>query len=209
MGYSHGQKWTDDAIKQEVLSIMKALNISRLPTKSECEQVTGNSALTNAITRRFGWYKLAEIMSLDIKKCETTIGKELENVAEIILTNKGFSVEKMTQNHSFDLLVNGSVKIDVKASHLYKGETGDYYTFNLGSKNHSCDFFMLMELENNNDVKRVMIVPAVVVMKIKQISVGAMRSKYHIFTNCYDYILNLSNYWSELRGNKHGKSGLY
>ncbi len=198
MGYSHGQKWTDDTVKQEVLSIMNTLNISRLPTKSECERVTGDSALTNAITRRFGWYKLAKIMGLDIKECETTVGKEFENVAKTILIDKGFSVERMTQNHSFDLLVNDSVKIDVKVSHLYKGTTGEYYTFNLGSNNHSCDFFMLMELENNNEVKRIMIVPAVVVMKINQISVGVTRSKYHIFTNRYDYISNLSNYWSEI-----------
>ena len=194
MGYSHGIKWTDDKIKQEILSVMKALDISRLPTKSECDFVTESTALSNAISKRFGWYKLAEMMGLSIRECETTTGKEFEEVAKNILSEKGFVVERMVQNHPFDLLVNGTVKIDVKASNLYNGTNGDYYSYNLGYKNHSCDFFMLLEL-NNEEVIKVMIVPSVDVMNIKQISVGVVDSKYHKYTDCYHFITNLSNYW--------------
>lgn len=194
MGYSHGQKWTDELIKQEVLSIMKTLNISRLPTKSECEQVTGNQSLTNAITRHFGWYKLAEYMNLEIKESDTTTGKVAESLAEKVLIDKGFLVERMPQNHPFDLLVNNTVKIDVKASHLYKCKNGNFYSFNLGNKNHPCDFYMLLELNDENEILRIMIVPSLSVMKIKQISVGA-DSKYHKYTNHFDYIKALSDYW--------------
>ena len=194
MGYSHGIKWTDDKIMKEVLSVMKTLNISRFPTKSECNSVTESTALSNVISKRFGWYKLAEMMGLSIRECETTTGKEFEEVAKNILSEKGFAVERMVQNHPFDLLVNETVKIDVKASNLYNGTNGDYYSFSLGYKNHSCDFFMLLEL-NNEEVVKVMIVPSVDVMNIKQISVGVVDSKYHKYTDCYHFITNLSNYW--------------
>lgn len=194
MGHSHGIKWTDDMVKQEVLSVMKALNISRLPTKSECDSVTKSTALSNVISKRFGWYKLAEIMSLSIKECETTTGKKFEAVATDILCEKGFIVKRMVQNHPFDLLVNGTVKINVKASNLYNGTSGNFYSFGLGYNNHSCDFFMLLEL-NDKEVVRVMIVPSVDVMNIKQISVGVISSKYHKYTDCYNFITNLSNYW--------------
>lgn len=134
MGYSHGIKWTDDKIMKEVLSVMKTLNISRFPTKSECNSVTESTDLSNVISKRFGWYKLAEMMGLSIRECETTTGKEFEEVAKNILSENGFVVERMVQNHPFDLLVNETVKIDVKASNLYNGANGDYYSFSLGYK---------------------------------------------------------------------------
>ena len=205
MGYSHGRKWSDELIQQEVLSIMKVLGISRMPTKSECEQVTGNKALTNAISKRFGWYKLAEYMGLEIKNSETTTGKMAEKLAENILIENNFSVERMSQNHPFDLLVDNCVKIDVKASHLYTCENGSYYSFALGNINHSCDFYMLVELDDNDKVVRVMIVPSVFIMKTTQISTG-VNSKYNIYTNRFDYIKGLSDYWKERGKNE---SGLY
>lgn len=209
MGYSHGIQWTDDKIKQEILSVIKALNISRMPTISECNAVTQNTALSNAVSKKIGWYKLAEMMGLSIRECETTTGKEFEEAAKDILCKNGFTVERMVQNHPFDLLVNGTVKIDVKASNLYNGTNGDYYSFNLGYKNHSCDFFMLLEL-NNEEVIKVMIVPSVDVMNIKQISVGVIRSKYHKYTDCYNFITNLSNYWLKDRKDRiYGRADQY
>lgn len=209
MGYSHGIQWTDDKIKQEILSVMKALNISRMPTMSECNAVTQNTALSNAVCKKIGWYKLAEMMGLSIRECETTTGKEFEEIAKEILCKNGFTVERMTQNHPFDLLVNGTVKIDVKASNLYSGENGDYYSFNLGYKNHSCDFFMLLEIKDNEVIK-VMIVPSVDVMNIKQISVGTVSSKYHKYIDCFNYIKNLSDYWFKDRKERiYGRANQY
>lgn len=188
---------------------MNALNISRMPTISECNAVTQNTALSNVVSKKIGWYKLAEIMGLSIRGYETTTGKKFEETAKELLCKNGFTVERMTQNHPYDLLVNGTIKIDVKASNLYSGANGDYYSFNLGYKNHSCDFFMLLEIKNNKVIK-VMIVPSVDVMNIKQISVGTINSKYHKYIDCYDYIRNLSNYWVKDRKERaYGRTDQY
>ena len=196
MGHSHGIKWTSDKIVEEVLKVKNALNVDRLPTRLECDLVTNSKSLSNAITRHFGWYGLAERLGLPLKKSETTTGKTMERMSEDILKSQGFTVERMSQNHPFDLLINNCVKIDVKSSHIYHGINGDYYTFALGKKYHCCDFFMLLELSETDEVIRVMIVPALSVMNMIQISVGIFESKYFKYSDRYDYIEKLIDFHS-------------
>ena len=81
MGYTHGNKWTDDLIKQKILEVVKFNHLTRMPTRSETERYYGDCSLTNAVSRRAGgWYSLAEELELPIKECETTFGKSNEQV---------------------------------------------------------------------------------------------------------------------------------
>ena len=119
MGYTHGTRWTDEEITEKIIEIVKFSHLDRMPTRKEVEQYCGDTSLTNAITRRKGgWYALAEKMRLPIKECETTFGKSHEKIIMERLVSMGYEVRRMPQNFPYDLLVNDSVKVDVKASRL-------------------------------------------------------------------------------------------
>ena len=132
MGYTHGTRWTDEEITEKIIEIVKFSHLDRMPTRKEVERYCGDTSLTNAITRRKGgWYALAEKMRLPIKECETTFGKSHEKIIMERLVSMGYEVRRMPQNFPYDLLVNDSVKVDVKASRLYRGTGGSFYSFNL------------------------------------------------------------------------------
>ena len=124
MGYTHGQRWDDSLIKKGVMEVVKICELGRMPSRTECIKFYGNHKLANAITRRNGgWYTLAKELGLAIKESETYLGKTQENVVCQMLAKRGFEVEKMPQTFPYDILVDNCVKIDVKASRLYKGSS--------------------------------------------------------------------------------------
>lgn len=63
-----------------------------------------------------------------------------------MLISRRFSVRRMAQNFPYDLLVDDCVKIDVKASNLYRGPNGDFYTFNLEKPYATCGIYILFAL---------------------------------------------------------------
>lgn len=198
MGYTHGKQWSDDMIRAAILGVQNTLCINRMPTRSECETVTGSHSLSNAITRHGGWYRWAEIMGLPIKESETTTGKTVEALIAEKLKVIGHEVQRMSQNHPYDLLLDGCVKIDVKASHICKGRTGDYYSFNLEKKNATCDFYVLVVLGDDSSVLRTLVVPSCKVTPNKQISIGVKNSKYHVYTDRWDLLHRASEFWKGL-----------
>ena len=42
MGYSRGIRWSSEKIINEILEVMRVLDIKRMPSKNECDLVTGN-----------------------------------------------------------------------------------------------------------------------------------------------------------------------
>jgi hypothetical protein len=204
MGYTHGTQWTDDKIKGCVLEVVNALKLDRMPSRRECEEYYQNTRLGNAVTRRCGgWYALAKELGLEMKKSETDFGKMYEELASDELRAMGFEVRRMTQNFPYDLLVDDCVKIDVKASCLYKGKQGSFYSYNLEKPFAVCDFFLLFAIDDNGKIARRMVVPSTAVVSNTQISVGEINSKYHCYTERFDLIEDASRFWSGL---KHGES---
>lgn len=198
MGYAHGTQWTDELIKEKVLEVVDALKLDRMPTRSECESYFHGCALTSAISRKKGWYTLANELGLEIKDSETTFGKNYEALAAELLQSLGFEVRRMAQNFPYDLLIDDCVKIDVKASRLYRGKLGNYYSFNLEKSFATCDFFLLFVVNDDGNIIRKMVVPSNFVIFNNQISVGEYRSKYYKFTDRFDLILEMSNFWTAL-----------
>lgn len=197
MGYTKGIRWTDDLIKERVLEVKTALSLDRMPSRSECVHYFHNESLVNAISRRKKWYQLASELGLKVKDSETYFGKSQEaNTAEM-LVSLGFSVRKMPQNFPYDLLVDDCVKVDVKASHLYHGPNGDFYTFNLDKQFATCDIYILFALGDDCE-QRTFVVPSKFVIAQTQISMGVLKSKYHKFENRWDFISSLSDFWSEV-----------
>lgn len=189
MGYTHGKQWTDIEIKERLMEVVHELGIDRMPSRQECEQYFNNTSLTNAITRRYGWYNLAKDMGLPLKDSETLFGKKYEEIAKEQLIALGYEVRRMPQNHPYDLLVEDSVKIDVKASRLYKGRDGNFFSFHIEKPFCTCDIYVLYLINsegNANDA--TLIIPSAYIPTNTQISVGEKKSKYYRFLNKWNYI---------------------
>lgn len=198
MGYTHGTKWTDELIKEKVLEVVKALKIDRMPTRSECVNYFHDGRLANAISKRCGWYSLAKELDLDIKESETTFGKRYETIAEELLQELGFQVRRMSQNFPYDLLVDDCVKVDVKASRLYKGKLGNFYSFNLEKPYATCDIYLLFAINDSDEIEKTMVVPSKNVIAQNQISVGEYNSKYHKYTERFDLIKAVVGFWGKV-----------
>lgn len=198
MGYTHGERWTKDLVIGGVLEVVGSLGVNRMPSRHECNEYFGDTRLTNVISKHYGWYKLAEELSLPVKRSETEFGKRCERIAAAALTARGFGVVQMAQNYPYDLLVNDCVKVDVKASRLYDCKNGRFYSFRMGKAYATCDIYILLEIDEEGMPSRTMIVPSSVVMSNRQISVGEHGSKYHRFTDRYDLIEKVANSMKEI-----------
>lgn len=196
MGHSNRIIWTDDLIKEKVIEVKNGLSLDRMPSRKECIQYFHNEALVNAVSKRKKWYQLADELGLKVKDSETYFGKSQEANAAEMLISKGFLVRKMSQNFPYDLLIDDCVKVDVKASHLYHGPNGDFYTFNLDKDYATCDIYILFAL-SESDESSIFIVPSKFVIAQNQISMGVSKSKYHRFKDRWDYISALSDFWAE------------
>lgn len=189
MGYTHGIRWSDELIKEKILEVIRFKNLNRMPTRSETEDYFGNGALACVISKRKGgWYALAKEMELSIKECETTFGKSHEKIMMERLIAMGYEVRRMPQNFPYDLLVNDSVKIDVKASRLYKGPGGNFYSFNLEKPFCTCDIYILRLIGNDGNESDTLVIPSAHVATNTQISVGEMASKYKKYSKKWEYI---------------------
>ena len=197
MGYSHGTKWTDEIIKEKVLEVMEALELHRMPSRSECQNYFQDHALVNAISKRKGWYQLAREMGLPVKESETFFGKTHETLASETLVAQGYEVRKMSQNFPYDILVDDCVKIDVKSSRLYHGKTGNFYSFNLEKHYATCDFYILYALPDEGE-ERVMVVPSKDVIAQNQISIGEVKSKYYVYENAWELIRLAVKFWKSI-----------
>lgn len=198
MGYSRGIAWTDELIKEKILEVVTALELERMPSRKECANYFKNEGLVNAVSRRKTWYALADELGLPMKDSETYFGKKHETIAEEQLNGKGFETRRMPQNFPYDILVDNCVKVDVKASHLYRGPTGSFYTFNLEKPFCTCDIYFLFTLNEDNTIKELMIVPSKFVATNTQISVGEKKSKYFRFKDRWDYIENYCSFYESV-----------
>lgn len=197
MAYINGTIWNDEKIKEKILEVKNGLGIDRMPSMKETEQFYNNSCLTSAISHRRGWRRYAEELGLEIKKSETEFGKANEMFVKELLGQRGYSIEKMNQNHPYDILINNNVKIDVKASRLYKGENGCFYAFNLEKEYPTCDIFVLVAIDDD-DSKKIYVLPSAMVSGQTQISVGSIKSKYDVYIDRWDYIDSFDEFYKKL-----------
>lgn len=193
------RKWTDALVKEKVLEVKNGLGLDRMPSKAECVAFFHNQELAGAVSKR-GWYELAEELGLPVKESETAFAKRMEAKARDMLRGIGFDVEPMATNFPYDLLVDGCVKVDVKASKLISTESGKFYTFFVGKPYATCDFYILLACDDDENVTRTMVVPGYQVIGNSQISVGVNRSKYHFYTDRFDLLDKAAEFWRLLKG---------
>lgn len=193
MGYARGKRWTDSIVEEEIIAVVKVLGEDRMPSKSECDSITGNYALTNAIKRYGGFDYFANKLNLKIKESESKLGHKGEVQVKKKLENLGYKVERMRLKHPYDLLVNDNIKIDVKTSSKYKSPEGwNSYSFNLEKENPTCDIYIFLCLEDD----KYLIIPSKF-LKQTQLTIGEV-SKYDKYKDCWGYINQYDRFYKEI-----------
>ena len=182
MPYTHGMKWNDKLIAQEIRKIMSSLEIHRMPSLSECNKVAHIPGLTNVICRTYGFYGWADKLGIDIKSSCTRKGFLKEAEMKSILESKGFRAELTSMRCPYDLLVNGIARIDVKFANISKVRSTNCYSFHLEKNVPTCDFYILATSNN-----KIYIVPSKDACQ-KQIAIGTINSKYDKYLNRFDLI---------------------
>lgn len=198
MGYAHGTKWDDEKIKNGIKEVMGKLNIITMPTSVDINKANGNSALSNAIARHGGFEGWANKLGLEQSNCETRLGLKGEYFIKETLESKGYEVEKMSVKHPYDLLVNNCIKVDVKTAKKYISMcNSEYYTFNLEKKNPTCDIYILVCLNNNEDVTEIYIIPSIKLNQT-QIAIGK-ETKYACYKDKWEYVDTFSEFYKLLK----------
>lgn len=191
-------KWNDEKIEREVRMVMEKLNIKHFPTRSELDEVTGNTALTNAVAKGHGFRVWAMKLGVPVKDTNVKFGNMWEYRMMDYLASKGYEVEKMTHKHPYDLLVNEYIKIDVKASKTYDSYNSTIHTFDLGSNKHNCDIFILVALDKNEQIDRLLVIPSSDLMGQKQVVIGK-ESKYNKYNYKYEVIEKYNKFYQRLK----------
>jgi hypothetical protein len=173
--------------KNEILEVIKSMGIDRMPTRSEIKRVTGNESLTNRIMKSGGFKEWSQKLNKSLKECETNFGNRYEELTKFRLGTWFKDVKRTSVRFPYDIIVNDKVKIDVKASRLFKGENGEFYTFNLGSKYPKCDFYIAYCIGNNDVIQKVLVIPSFIMAGKSQLSVG-INSIYDKYRERWDLI---------------------
>lgn len=191
-------QWTKQKIIEEIKIMLKDTGMKRMPSSMEVSSYFGNYKLSNAISKRKLWKPLALELGLEEKESETAFGKSHEAKAMEQLICMGYEVEKMPQNFPYDLLINNSLKVDVKASRLYKGQCGNFYTFNIEKQYATCDLYILYLIGSQAETKNILVIPSKFVISNTQISVGENKSKYLKYSERWDYIQKYTEFNEEI-----------
>ena len=199
MGYAHGTCWDEKLIESTLNDVIKKAKINTFPTHKQMNEVTGSMALTNAVSRHGGTRYWADKLGLEIKPSESRLGEEYELKCMEKVQHLGYRCEKTPVRYPYDLLVQSNIKVDVKCGNLYKGVQGDYYTFNLEKKKPTCDIFVCYCIEND-EIKKVLVIPSCELSGKTQLSVGKNSSVYDRYIDMWDYFHLYDEFYFSLRG---------
>ena len=190
--------WTEEEVHDQIIDVMKSLNLNRMPSRNEIEKVHCNSKLTNKISKTGGFYAWARRIGLDIKESETLLGSEVECYIKDFMITLGHDVEMTTTKCPYDLYVNRRVKIDVKAGRVVHSGISPYYTFNLEKATPTCDFFVAVTLSGADVPDKIYVIPSSVMAGKTQLSVGIHKSIYDKYIDRWDLIERLDNAYAEI-----------
>jgi hypothetical protein len=192
-----GFVWNDELIENKIREVMEILGINRMPSASETEIVMKNSSLSNKIAKTGGFPQWAAKLGLEVKSSETSTGQKYEKKLKDYLIEAGYEVEQMSTKHPYDLLVNGAIKIDVKAARRYYYSQDNYfYTFNLEKANATCDLYVCWCINNEDLTDKFLIIPSKE-LKTTQLSIGVV-SRYDKYIDRWDLIDKFNEFYKQL-----------
>ena len=171
-----------------------------MPTHSEIREFFGDNALVCAISKRNGTKYYAKLLGMEIKECESKFGDQLEDYCVLQIQEKlGLDGEKTKPRYPYDILVNRSVKVDVKVSRLFNNYgNSKYYTFNLEKKDQTCDIFVFYCINQNDEIERTFVIPSTVLSGKTQLAVGKS-SMYDKYIDQWRFISDYNKFMTELQ----------
>lgn len=188
--------WNDELIESSLRKIVNGLGINRMPSASEIREYTSDHRIVCAIGKNGGFRYWADKLNLNMKSCDSLNGWLYEDMIQLDLESRGYSVERMKTRYPYDMLVNDSIKVDVKGSKKYMGKAGNFYSFNLEKNCATCDIFILCLVGSRDDVEKILIVPASAVQHNTQISIGEITSKYMKYVDRFDILDKYSEFFN-------------
>lgn len=184
------KKWTDEAMQDEIYSVMEALNLNRMPTRVEIVAISGNGLACAISKDKRGYYGWAEKLGLKTKESETTLGKRYEGFAEGHISSQyqELVVKQMPQNYPFDILVEDTLKIDVKVGKRHAHFGTPSYTFRTGKKYASCDLYLCYGLGDDGKIADIYLIPSnAAITTTINVTIGG-NSKYDKYKNKWQLI---------------------
>lgn len=196
MGYSHGVVWNDQTILDEIKTMVDALNMSTMPTFSQMNNFFGDTRLSNAIAKHKKSKYYAAILGLDTKQSHTELGKEYEEICfNFIEENLGMECELTSTRFPYDILVERSVKIDVKVGRVFDNYgNSKYFTFNLEKKNQTCDVFVFYCIGTDGRIAKIFVIPSYVLSGKTQLAIGVFGSKYDRYIDRWDFLVKYRDF---------------
>ena len=116
---------------------------------------------------------------------------QYECIAKLLLEAKGHTVEMTPHNHAYDLLVDGVLRVEVKASKLVKVKDNWRYAYYLGKKAKTCDVFMFFAVDEKENYPSVYCIPKQSIEDSKHINMGRKSKKYGKYLGNLGIIKNM------------------
>jgi hypothetical protein len=187
-------RWTDEKIKDEILWCIELLGIDRMPTSVELTKELGRNDLHLKICRTLTYKGWAEKLNLRRKGSDTLTGEIEEFNTKSNLEKMGFSVEKMSARHPFDLLINNSIKIDIKVSKIHNFKGYECFVFKT-KQNAPCDLFICIGEFMGN--RKIYVIPSKLV-HASTLTIGK-NSKYNQFIDRWDYLHKFNDFYKTIK----------
>ena len=184
-------------VNDGVIKAIEYLDLQRMPTSTEIKFLAQQGhtyaiGLDSAITRNGGYINIANELFVGRKDSTTGKGLYWEERAVKLLHERGYSnIERMPRKHTYDILLNDRIKIDVKASKIIRGKGEDKtHVFRTKRKNATCDIYMAFAVDEDNSTE-IYIIPA---LQVKVVTLVLNKnSKFYQYKNRWDILQNYDN----------------
>lgn len=188
--------WTDELVRSELLKSIKVLDLKRMPSAEELKSI-GRNDLHCKISRTKKYSGWADELGLKLKGSETNLGQEFEKEVSELVDGMGHEVIRMSTKHPYDLLIEDSVKVDVKVANPYllRGESR-VHTIRLAKVNPTCDIYICVLLDEERKAERVLVIPSHHVRKT-MLNIGR-KSKYNVYDGRFDYINEYAKFFKKI-----------
>lgn len=200
MGYTHGREWTDEDVKNDIMNIVNTLKLDYFPSKREIIDFYGNYSLASKISRSGGSRYYADLLNLKIAPTESDFGNFYEDYAiDDIAQNTGFKSIHTDVKYPYDILTNGNIKVDVKASKKIKRNNSafPYYSFNLEKREPTCDLFIFYCLDDECEIERTVIIPSCILSGKTQLGMGGL-SKWEVYEDKWNYFKMYDDFYKSV-----------
>lgn len=186
--------WTDKRIESELIESMRMLGLTRMPTAAELRDLYGDNRLAGRVSRD-GYECWAQRIGVPMADNQHGFAVGWEKYTIGILRGWYYQCEPTSIKHPYDLLINGSVKADVKASKM--DETGRY-NFHIAKNLPKADVYIMWCVADNEDVMDVYIIPAHILYGHPNIAIRPGKSKLDCYRNRWDIIDTLSETFQKM-----------